>query len=349
MKKNGFLALLLILWLLLFNTFFAFRVEELMTPWVTTTMPQYGANSVGTVVPLDCQFWDDMGAPVLYQVYDGMVWESGTCVRALNPEQYEIKENDISVRGLVTIVRYSTKPPRAGEQVNIIETREQQNDTLLAVYPKKAFQMKDFDKNIAIEAQCDSAALLSVTETEQPFLEKSAITRIFESEVFSVENTIGNGPQVSIYSLSETKQFFGQLPILAILIALVFAFLILWVNSCILAKKPRKNGKCLIVNAVIALALTVGVPICIHSLDFPSSLLPQNNIVEFDFYANEFSNIFTTLRTFATEENQIAQEAIEHSEQMLTLSIGIVLAGIIMILGIIALERAFLRGKENLL
>lgn len=338
MKKNALLSLLLILWVMLFNTFFSFRVEKLMTPWVTTTVPQYGANSVGTVIPLDCQFWDEVGAPVLYQVYDGMVWESGNCVRLLDPEQYKIKDSDISVKEFVPIVRYSTKQPRAGEQVNIIEGRERQDDTWLAIYSNQTFQMKEFGEDISIEAKNNSAALLSIKETEQPFLEKSAMAQIFEPEVFSIENTMGIGPQVSIYSLLETRQFFSQLPVLAVLIAIVFAFLFLWLSSCILAKDLFRNKRSLILNAIIAFILTVAVPICIHSLNFPSSLLPQNNIAEVEFYANKYSEIFGSLRAFAADGNQIAQQVIEQSEQMIVLSFGIIMLGIVLAFGIMLVE-----------
>ena len=345
MRKKGFLVLLLTLWLLLFNTFFAFRVEKLMTPFVTTTSPQHNAKSIGTVVPLDCQFWDDTGAVVLYQVYEGMSWESGDCVRPLNPELYEIKDRDIPVKGLVTIVQYSTKPPRTGEQVNVIEKRERRDDAWLAVYPKETFQMKELGEDITIEAQNDSAALLSIAETEQPFLEKSAISMIFKSEVFSTENTAGTGPQVSICSLLETKQFFSQLPVLAVLIAIVIGFLILWVESCILANDLIKNKRSLMSNAVIALILTVAVPVCIHSLNFPSSLLPQNNIAEVEFYANKYSEVFGALHVFAADGNQIARQVIEHSEQMIALSFGIILLGIILAVGIVLLEIRLRRKK----
>lgn len=347
MKKHGFLALALVLWLLLFNTFFAFRVEELMTPWVTTTMPQYGVNSVGTVVPLDCQFWDEAGAPVLYQVYDGTAWENGDCVRTLASEQYEVKEKDISVEGMVTLVRYATKPPRAGEPVNIMEKRERREDAWLAVCQEKALPMRELGKNMAVEAQCDSGMLVSVADAEQPFLEKSAMSQIFAPDIFSVEKTIGGGPQVSVYSLSEIKQFFGQLPVLAGLVTMVFAFLALWVNACMLAKDVKRNKKRLAIHGLFALILTAAVPVAIHCLDLPSSLLPQNNIVDFAFYANEHAQIFGALRALAAQGSQLAQEAIAHSEQMLMLSAGIVLAGMVLVMGGIALEKGFLRKREK--
>lgn len=348
MKKKGILALLLVLWVLLFNTFFALRVEVLMTPRVTTTEPRTTATSIGTVVSLDCQFWDDGGGSVLYQVYDGMVWESGTCVRILNPEQYTVMEKDIPVIAFTTLVQYATKPPRAGEPVDIVTERNRQDDVWLAVYPEKVWGMKSLGKNIAVEAQSDAAVLLSVKDSEQPFMEKRAITAISEPEIFTMENTMMGGPQISVYSLSEVDKFFGQLPVLAALIAMFFAFLILWIHSCFLARNLRKNRKYLTVNAAIAAVLTIALPLCINALNFPSSLLPQNNIAEYGHYSNEFSQIFSALETFAAEGSQAAMDTVAHSKQMLFLSMGVVLGGIILSIGIVLLERALLRKRSKL-
>ncbi len=343
MKKKTLCAFALIVWFLLFSTFFSLWVEQTMTPWVSATQGRASQDSMKEHLPLDCLTRDEDGVPVLYQTFEGTGWEEGVRVTLFDPQNYQVTPEKIELEfgTAAPVVRYSSKPLHLGELIHIIETPQSRADALLVICPEGVPPLKeDAPETYRVVEQTDTALLVACEEASVPFLPKEADSALFETDPFLNENR-------QAYSLTELQEFTGSLRLLALVCGLVLMTLILWAFSCFLVKDAKRNRKLLIVNGGIALAALAAIPFLLHGTKLPSSLLPRTVIVDFGHYSGELSQIFDALKGFGGEGGQVARQAADRAGQMLFLSLGIALAGIAAGVMIILLEKAALRAKRK--
>ena len=305
MKRVSFCVFALVFWLIAFSTLFSIRVEQWMTPVVTTT----GTNQYDEL-PMGCLQWDEM-VPHLFRMEEGTDWSLGTRAREYPSSQYTILPEKISVTGGygASFILYSTKPVENG---GLIEKKQGKTEKLP-------------DDLLILETEDSVPILLENEEVEQPFMENRETDK---REVYRV------------YSLSEMTDFFDALRLLAILPAEFFFLLGLWGASLRLAKAPRKNRVTLGINILIALLLLGSVVLLLNAVSLAQSLLPQDVIVEIGHYTGEFSEIFSLLERFAAQGNQRAAGALAQVHAAIWVSLGIVLAGIAAGVGAFFLETA---------
>ena len=111
MKHRVFWASSLVLWLLIFSTFFSLRVEKLMLPKVTLAEPKapYGVTTYH--LPLDCAFQGEQG-PLIFTLYEGLMWEKGTRTMLVDPLTYSFTDEDILIWGGASeYVQYASRVP----------------------------------------------------------------------------------------------------------------------------------------------------------------------------------------------------------------------------------------------
>ena len=315
----------MILWLLLFSTFFSLRVEQLMVPDVYVIPP----SPMDQKIPLDCLFFDENGVMTLFRVREETGWEEGLRASILPSQQYTLGMDDIEVSGAGTVIRYSSKPPRAGEIVNIVQVKYDRTDLYLSVGEDPL--REELPKNyMVLETQRD-ARLFSVKDAADVFLPDQAVQKLFDTDPYM-------GPKTQVYSLGELEKFTSALRLLALVFALLLAVAVLWVYSFFLLKDVRKNRKRLIVNGSIAVVFLIAVPILLHILALPSSLLPTQTIVDMGHYQREFSAIFSALQTLSAAGNETAAAALSQAQTMLWVSIGILVGGLLLGVGIVLVE-----------
>lgn len=295
MKRKSFCAFGLIFWLIAFSTIFSFAVERWMTPAVVAV----GTNMSG-LLPADCLQWEEDG-PHLYQIEEGSNWSSGTRAREVPPDSYQATEEGIKPDfgyGL-KFVQYTTKPILEGGLVTAETGKEPAAPDLWLLFPQDGGTPK----------------LHPVESAAFPFME-GRVREELEAE--------------TVYSLSETWDFFNALPLLAVAPAGVLFCLILWAVICVLARSPRNNRRKILLNAGISVAFLALLPLLFAWVRLPSSLLPRANLLDLSHYQAEFSEIFTALAAFAETGDATAQALLRHASAMGWAALGVLLAGAVL-------------------
>lgn len=341
MKKKTLWAFALILWFLLFSTFFSLWVEEEMVPWVSTAQSKTQFSSLEGTLPLDCLTIDEDGLPVLYQTYEGVGWEEGTRASLVDPANYEIGEEDMRVEFLSgPAIRYYSKQPRVGELVRTLPKAESGPDDFLVLCRDGLPALKeDVPKEYSVAEQSETTLLVSCEKASFPFLPQKTVSSLFDPDPFS-------GRRIKAYSLTELRQFSGNLLLLALVLGLALMTTILWAFSLPLLKNAKRNKKPLLLNGGLALCALAAVFLIFRWAALPSSLLPPNSIVELGHYTQEFSEIFSVLGPLAEGGSAIARQALDHAVSRLWLSLGIVLAGILLAVAVALAERRFRRAAK---
>lgn len=335
MKRKTICIAALGLWFLAFSTIFAFWVEEVMVPFATTTQPVQSANSLKASIPLDCLAEDAEGNPVLYQTSEGTGWEEGCRAALVNPRYYTVELDEISIEYADSeIIRYASKPLRAGKPVNIIQRPQERPDTLVVICPDGLPPIKE-DAACQILGQTGQALLVSTHKSAVPFLPKQAAASLFEPEALLSADK-------SVYSLTELREFANALPLLALIHGLVLTVLILWLYSWPLAKSARQNKKALLANGAFAAASLCAFSFVLNWTALPSSLLPTRNIVDVSHYVREFSEIFSTLQAFS---NAPAAACLSHIRSMFWLALGLISFCALLGVAVVLLERRFWRKR----
>lgn len=324
----------MILWLLLFSTFFSLRVEQLMAPDVYAISPNRQDQA-----PLDCLFFDENGMPTLYRVHEETGWEEGLRASVIPAQQYTIGMDYIEdVSSGETLIRYASKPPRAGEIVNPIQVRHGRDDCYLSVGSDPL--RKELPENYSVLAEQGNARLVSVTDAAEIFLPDQAAQELFDMNP-------SMPPQTQVYSLGELEEFTDSLRLLALVFALLLAVAVLWVHSFFLLKDLKRNRTALIFNGSLAAVFLIAVPVLLHILSLPSSLLPTETIVDLGHYRREFSEIFSALRAFTANGNESAAAALSQAQTALWASVGILIAGLVLGVAAVLLERFLRRPRKK--
>lgn len=364
MKRVILCISVLAFWLLTFSTFFSMRVEEWMVPSVTTIEPEFSfADHIGHA-PLDCLFETEMGDEI-FTVYEGTMWDAGIRARILLSTDYTVTPEDVQLMS-DPIIEYATKTPRSGELVEVIINPERSEDYWLAVSKDGALPtLGELANGVIIEEQTERELLLYIEKVPLPFMEKRAQSMVpiakieddftpwmddnreidWESVDWeAVEVARPKAP--SFYSLIDIEKWMAQMPKIGLLAGSMLASLSLWGFSCILSREWKKNRKLLIANGFFMLLLLSALPILLHYIDLPSSLLPSTHIVDLGYYAREFGDIFGALNHFAAQGSQAADDAINQAKSMLWMSGGLATAVSIITIGLCVTEIIFSKKRR---
>ena len=332
-----------------------------MVPSVTTLEPEFSFADKKGHVPLDCLFETETGNSI-FTIYEGTMWEAGTRARALLPADYTVTPEDVQLI-CGSVINYATKIPRSGEPVNVVLIPDRQEDRWLAVAKDESLpELGEFAVGVSIEEQTERELLLYVEKVPQPFMEKRAQSMVpvagteddltpwtdntgeVDWESVDWEAVEAERPEApSFYSLIDLENWMEQMPKIGLLVGSVLASLFLWVGSFVLSKECRKNRRYLLVNGLLMLIPLGALPILLHYIDLPSSLLPGTHIVDFGYYAQEFGDVFGALNRFAAQGSQAADGAIHQVSTMLWMSVGLAAAIIIIAIGICMAEIIFSR------
>lgn len=346
MKKNAICIFSLLFWALLMTTFLSARVEEEMIPLVVLTKP-----SRDMVLTEDTLFYDQNGAH-LYQAVEGSGWESGTRAQEVSPDSYFLRpEGGILSPTSSDFVQFSTRPFTSGDLLQTQAKREKSDDYWLVTCYGERPEVKELPRKSAVEAQTDSALLISVKNSQLPFFAEQAASKIYWENPVTVapEDAKGNAglTDKSFFSLLETERFLDQLPLLAVLIVILLVTVALWAVSCWLAKAPKRNRRLLLTNIFLAAAMTVGAFFLLKAIQLPSSLLPQRTITDFGYYNREFSEIFSALRELSAAGSLPAADLINHANTITAVFFAIAGAGAAAAIAIILLEHRLAQNSAS--
>lgn len=303
MKRGIICLFILLFWGLIICTLLSRSIEKQMTVQVTTIMS-------ASELPIDSLFIDNAGIH-LYEVAMGNGWENGYRVQEVNPNEYQIENNHINLINTAEYgyIQYASKPITSGDLAQIVQQYRGKENVYLIINTSKFEILTELQTHISVTEKSKKALMLSMLGT-QPYMQEQVIS------ILSLPN------ETSIYNLNDVNNFFKNIPLVALLLAIIIVFVIIWGHSCILSLNPYKNKKFLIGNFIISIVLTVIFAWITRMIRLPSSLLPDKNIFNLKYYSDEFSEIFETLKDFS---NVIARETIIIFKQNMLLAIGIVL------------------------
>ena len=347
MKRKSLCAFCLVLWVLVVCSILSYRIEEWMIPWVDTVGIQSDMDTFGYYLPTDALVYEE-DRPVLYEVAEGIGWESGKQVKEVSEAFYAVLPDQIMVHAPSSnpYLHYASKEFRNLEVVNVTaEPLERAEDTWLLTVPRGTFDLDRIPRTVELEAESEDALLLSAKSAKQPFISGRA-----KGEILFGQTELPENPHLGweLYSLGEVEKMLAALPFLAVLLAGVLFSVGLWVASCFLSKNARKNRGFLLSNLGICTALLVSLPFFLKTIDLPSSLLPKMNIFEFAHYHGEFREIFSALTGLANAGSQAAAAVLKSADQAKSLFFGILLLGIVLLAAVIFAELFLARKRRAL-
>lgn len=336
MKRKVVCIFVLVFWALMVCTILSAGIEQQMTAQVTTiTMSDLSDTRK---LPLDVLFYDEDGMH-LYEVVKGSGWESGNRVQEIAPELYWIEEDGIAVTNgsEYGYIQYASKPIASGDLVQIVNQYAGQEDSYLIVdasgteadmagteagMTETGVSAKLW-KDVSVAEQNEKALLLSMAG-QQPYMEAQVRSVLAIPE--------GN----TIYSLGDVRALFENIPLIAVLLALMIVSVTIWGYSCILSRKLKENKLLVAGNLVIGAILLEIFHRVTQAVQLPSSLLPGQNILKMEYYCSEFSEIFGILKDFS---NIAAKETMEVFQRNMLLAGGIILSGMVVCAIFLLLEQ----------
>lgn len=350
MKRAAACVFSSILWLLIICTILSVHIKQWMTPQTVAVKAKYDQETFQTVLPADSVISDDSGTH-LFQIIEGSGWESGSRAQEFPADGYVSLPEQIILEFTYgnDFIQYTSQPLKDNKSIEVFyPPLEKGNDVWLAVFPDGVPPLDSFPAGIGIEGQSSAALLLSAEGVDQPFMQERAKGMVpVASGTSFPESMVTDGPQYSVYSLSETGRFVEQLPIFAIIMSICVAFFALWIYSCFLSGDWSKNRRYIVLNSGIAAVGLIVPPFLLNPVNLPSSLLPPNYIFDFGHYAKEFGEIFAALETFAAQGDQTASAALQSIHSSLTASAAVLLGGVLLAAVLIAVEALLLKRRAR--
>lgn len=260
-------------------------------------------------MPKDMFFTDEQGMH-LYEVYQGTGWESGLRAREV---QLDGSGSFMTDRDYM-IVRGASRQPVYGELAELYDGTDTAPATYLAVYPNGIPEENSLLFQAEILEQSPHVLLLYMDEGTQPFTENRTKGGL-------IQLTASNW---KIYSLDALGQLLENVPPAMAAIALVLALAVFGVNTCVLAKNMKRNKWLMCTNGVLIMAFLTGLIWILGQIDFPSSMLPPENILRISHYRTELAALYSALEELAGDTTR---SFIELREAALRKGCTILMAG----------------------
>lgn len=273
----------LIGYLLVVCTFLSLKIENAMMIQAVT----HQLNAVTENTVSDSALFSDDSGKHLYYVEEGIGWDNGLRVQEFEKNLYShnlgARTVDLSMYYDWNVIMTASRQPQAGEKIQVIENRSTERDRYLLVYPNGTPSNLSAITEAKLIAVSDNAAVVELENATTPFFEHEAksILAPYQQQGWR------------IYSLNCVAQFADCIPTLALALVLLLIPLVLLVLSCLMRSS---QAIVLWINAGISLALMATAFYFISTITLPSSLLPANQVFDWNHYSTLSSEIGIALR-----------------------------------------------------
>lgn len=307
MKKRVICALALALFLLTACTMLSAKIEEEMLTQVAAfdippkaagkyeiNLPMWYLHNQGDTLDTEKFFMNsDFSDCDLYQLEEGVGWEEGLRIRAVEKDAYRV---DLVAGGLTgadetrgwRFLTYASRPPRDGLKAEVLGKEEMGLERYLVYYPEGVPVDAVPSDNMTVLGQDGDTLLISLDKAPRTMLPERTRRQM---GTYGVKG-------VTMYSLSAMEQFLGNLPKIAMVVCILFAGLVVWIQSCCLLGNDWENRWYLRLNACLGAALLLALYALLRRIDLPASLLPEENILELTHYSAVFGQALGSLRVF---------------------------------------------------
>lgn len=283
MKKRICYICLLVGFLLIGCTFLSRRVEEtMMTQAVGRKLSGFEIE-----LPQSVLFEGPAGTN-LYYAEEGLGWNTGLRAGIISPRSYEfLGTQRLLLKGASSgqLIYTASREPLEGQRVNILGERESAPDRYLILYPNGIPEELTLPETVSLAKSADSILLLDVAESALPFMEHEVKGKL--SDI--------SGVQWRIYSLADLEQLVESLPLIALAAVLAGIPIVLFLLGILLP--PRQTEKDLMLRlhigvGAVSLAGFVGL---LYAIRLPCSLVPADNIFQWEHYTSELSAMLSAL------------------------------------------------------
>lgn len=282
MKKKTACIFSLVLYLLITCTILSCWVEAQMTTKVHIKELE---NKKGSLQFRSAVLFTDEKGQHLFEAVQGT---SGLLPREIHQEKWSFNPmGGIRFDGEdpnYTMILSASRNPKEGEKIIAVEEFTEQPDQLLCLYPDGIPEELFLPKGTAILAQSETALLLEVGNAQSPFFEHAA-------KGMSVSLSEAD----RIYSLRDVITFQNALPYLVLAAVMIFAGIVLWAISCVLSIAVDSHKRAIRIIIVLTAAIFCALAILLSRIELPASLMPPDNIFDFQHYTKELVSVFYSL------------------------------------------------------
>lgn len=298
MKRKALYLFSLILCLLIACTLLSAKIQEEMATLVQIDV----RNAVGSFDPTSQStqvlFRDGQGDH-LYQVVDGVGWDPGLRIREIPAGVWELayaRNIYVKVPGgeNYRFITSASRQPPDGRLAQIVEEFVQAPDQYLLLYAGEVPEPLELPEGAALAARSGQALLLDMDTAQLPF---------FDHKVRQQSTLLAAAGR--IFSLTEAAQFLNQLPGLAAAALLLAVLLILWAQSCLLSSRLQGPKLLLWFHGLLMAASLWGLHRVLGAIDLPASLLPAENILDWQHYRETFSLLLGALESFPGQPHSL--------------------------------------------
>lgn len=324
--KIGILwMVLLTAYLLCACTILSRKIEQEMMVEVRSETRLTKESGSSTSVGISAVFTDADGDH-LYEIVDGTGWETGLRVREVPAARWTL---GVNLNGLFytriaggqdySLIVSASRQPTVGEVVRIVETFETVADQYLVLYPDGVPDTTGLPSQFSILGRSDTALLMECGEGQLPFMPQTVKT-----------SSVATDQAAGIISLTEAEQLLRALPFAAVAGAALIVGLVVWAASwCFILGAKKAGGMLWCSIAVMAASLAV-LAFVQTQFDLPSSMLPPQNLLQWDYYFEEYGQILGEL----ADMNLSSHPLISLCPDMLRLSARVLKSGLLLSLAV---------------
>lgn len=300
MKKKVLCAFFLILYLLIACTLLSKKIEREMATQVEILerLPIAGSTSSMTLDPL---FYES-GVGWLYEVTEGTGWSEGLRSTLVPEERWSYEEFGRFLRFVggrkYSFVNTASRQPIHGGQVEIIASFISGSDRYLLYCPDGIPEALELPESWSVTARNENTMLLDVPDATFPFFQHRVKLL---AGIPKLENS-------RIISLTEAELFLEALPSAVMVLAALLAGVVFWGFACVLSIHAEENKAAIWFNAALAMASLGIMVFVLNGVDLPASMLPAENIFDWQYYNEELSLIFDALEAFAVTDLLAAKD-----------------------------------------
>ena len=271
------------------------KIQMEMTTRVVLRPVIITSKSTGIfTLSLDCIYQQENQASLL-KLEEGSGWADGPRVRLVE-DSYTVDTSRNEIQLIPTrdcqIIRHASRFPVIGAPAAAVE-QTQVPDEYLLLYPSDPPEYVDPGDGITLLAEGANARLLALEQAESPFLPDQAAEKLYR---------IG-GERCQIVSLRETAQLIKCLPYVALLAAVLWMMLVTWVRF--ICRIKDMTGRGILLRGTILLLLMAILALLLRSLSLPASVLPPENILDWNHYTAQLQLVCTALRDIGLREHDL--------------------------------------------
>lgn len=263
-------VLLAALFLLLACTLLSQKISQEMKVQVLTKRSSGGKFSDNIKVPKTALFPDGN----VYELLEGTGWETGEKIVAVFSGTWQEANGMIVLDGAKnrTIITSASRMPKVGEAATVIAKSTIGEDDYLVTYPECVPALPDTLRGEILQ-RSESAILLHMEQTVQPFMEHSAAERL--SELYA--------PGWRIFSMNDRQRFTASIPFIFLLIPVLLLPLLGCLCGCFFP--ALQTRRLFVLMTVLCIAALAAASLLLARIDLPSSMMPEDTVFNFRHYA----------------------------------------------------------------